>query len=391
MNSNINTKNIKVAYCTGFWCTNIGNGFFSMGVEHALQNIFGEQNVTIVSDLQTYTTSYGKRLYPHKNQLEYIANLDVDYVVLAGPVLSKYFLLLWKDILLTLRERGIGYMILSAGFMKLPQDAEEEIIRFFDKCPPYVFTSRDKATYDKFASHATHSYDGICFSFFTPDCYHPCGISGNMPYWVFNFDKLPEPEIGIADEIKNPSRTFEYNDRDYGMKYSGLVNNALSKTDRFTDALIYIRSIFPQKQMAANIGQYTIIRTDHRFHPHFRSKIYAQPNSFVADLPFAYLNLYANSELTISDRVHACAATLAFGGSAMLLAKTNRSDLLTRVGADGITDHPVTIDLNALAVEKANMVDWLAKVCTGTSSIRPVSNKHTEVPGEATIIVGKED
>ena len=83
---------MKVAYCTGFWCTNIGNGFFSLGVEYVLKKILGAENVTVVSDYQTYTTSYGKRLYPHKNQLEYIAKLDVDYIVLAGPVISKYFL-----------------------------------------------------------------------------------------------------------------------------------------------------------------------------------------------------------------------------------------------------------------------------------------------------------
>lgn len=56
---------MRVAYCTGFWCTNIGNGFFSLGVEYVLKKILGEENVTVVSDYQTYTTSYGKRLYPH--------------------------------------------------------------------------------------------------------------------------------------------------------------------------------------------------------------------------------------------------------------------------------------------------------------------------------------
>ena len=41
---------MKVAYCTGFWCTNIGNGFFSLGVEHVLKKILGAENVTVVSD-----------------------------------------------------------------------------------------------------------------------------------------------------------------------------------------------------------------------------------------------------------------------------------------------------------------------------------------------------
>ena len=39
---------MKVAYCTGFWCTNIGNGFFSLGVEYVLKKILGAENVTVV-------------------------------------------------------------------------------------------------------------------------------------------------------------------------------------------------------------------------------------------------------------------------------------------------------------------------------------------------------
>ena len=143
---------MRVAYCTGFWCTNIGNGFFSLGVEYVLKQILGEKNVTVVSDLQTYTTSYGKRLYIDKNQLEYISSLDVDYIVLAGPVISRYFLYLWKDILVKLQKRGIGYIILSAGIMKLNSQEKQEIQNFFKEYPPYVFSSRDEAAYNEFDS-----------------------------------------------------------------------------------------------------------------------------------------------------------------------------------------------------------------------------------------------
>ena len=110
---------MKVAYCTGFWCTNIGNGFFSLGVEHVLRKVFGAENVTVVSDYQTYTNAIGKRLYPDKKQLEYIADLDVDMVVLAGPVLSRYFLQLWKDILLKLQARGVRYIADRQGESEL--------------------------------------------------------------------------------------------------------------------------------------------------------------------------------------------------------------------------------------------------------------------------------
>ena len=129
-------RDIRVAYCTGFWCTNIGNGFFSLGVEYVLKKILGDENITLVSDYQTYTTGYGKRLYPHPKQLDYISYLDVDYIVLAGPVLSKYFLSLWKDILERLKDRGVGYILLSAGTMKLDSESRKAIKEFFKTCPP---------------------------------------------------------------------------------------------------------------------------------------------------------------------------------------------------------------------------------------------------------------
>ena len=135
-----------------------------------------------------------------------------------------------------------------------------------------------------------------------------------------------------------------------------------AKTDRFTDALIYAMSILPAKKRKSEVGNFRVVRTDHRFHPHFRGKIYRQQNSFVADLPHGYLNLYANAEFTLSDRVHACAVTLAYGHSAMLFAKTDRHGLLGRVGAEGITERPVKLDMERLEREKKSQIDWLNSV-----------------------------
>ena len=360
---------MKVAYCTGFWCTNVGNGFFSMGVEYALKKCLGEKNVTVVSDFQTYTTSYGKRLYPDKKQLEYISVLDVDYIVLAGPVISKYFICLWKDILLKLKRRGIGYIILSAGKMKMNDAACQDIKGFFTECPPYAFSSRDETVYKEFGGYATHSYNGICFSFFTPDCYAPAEMKTLSPYVVYNFDKISEPEIWKDTETNKASvRRFEFQGQSYKIAYPRLLTALSAKTDRFTDALIYVESLLPAQKRSDQMGEYKIIRTDHRFHPHFRRKIYRQNNSFVSDLPYGYLNLYANAELTLSDRVHACAATLAFGHSAMLFAKTDRLGLLGRVGAKDICDHPVRLDMELLMEEKRKQINWLRQVLCSSAN-----------------------
>ena len=354
---------MKVAYCTGFWCTNIGNGFFSMGVEHVLKKILGAENVTVVSDLQTYTTSYGKRLYVDKNQLDYISALDVDYIVLAGPVLSKYFLCLWQKILLRLKQRGIGYIIVSAGTMKLGESEYKKIKEFFRECPPYALSSRDKSVYEEFGALAKHAYNGICFSFFAPEYYSPAGLSPLSPYVVYNFDKINEPEIWVDDgKQKKFVRQFDYNGCTYKVSCPRLLTALSAKTDRFTDALIYAASILPAKKRSNTLGSYHIIRTDHRFHPHFRNKIYRQANSFVADLPYGYLNLYANAEFTLSDRVHACAVTLAFGHSAMLFAKTARCGLLERIGAENICARPVRLDMSRLAEEKEKQMQFIKQI-----------------------------
>lgn len=356
-------RNIRVAYCTGFWCTNIGNGFFSLGVEYVLKKVLGAENVTIVSDYQTYTTGYGKRLYPDKKQLEYIKHLDVDYIVLAGPVISKYFLTLWKDILHSLQARGIGYMILSAGAMKLDAESQEAVKAFFKDCPPFILSSRDTSIYNEFGKYTVHAYDGICFSFFVSDLYAPAGLSGMGDYIVCNFDKISEPRIWLGStDSQKADKEFVFENQSIKISYPRLLTKAMKKTDRFTDALIYALSILPAPRRADMIGKYKVIRTDQRFHPHYRSKIYRQNSSFCADLPYGYLNLYANSQLTLSDRVHSCAVTLAFGHSAMLFTKTNRSGLLERVGANNIQEKPIAIDLKKLSEEKTAMIGWLSEV-----------------------------
>lgn len=188
-------------------------------------------------------------------------------------------------------------------------------------------------------------------------------MSGLSPYVVYNFDKIDEPEIWQENgDGKASAQQFEFEGSTYKIAYPKWLTALSAKTDRFTDALIYAMSILPAKKRKSKVGSFRVIRTDHRFHPHFRGKIYRQQNSFVADLPYGYLNLYANAEFTLSDRVHACAVTLAYGHSAMLFVKTDRHGLLERVGAEGITEHPVKLDMKRLENEKKSQIDWLKTV-----------------------------
>ena len=115
----------KVAFIGGYWAPNIGNAFFNLGAEYVLKQVFGEENVTMVFDQPAYITQWNTNKGNPPWAIDYWSHLNVDYVVLLGPVITKAFLNIWKPTLDKLKERGIGYMILSAGMMKY----DDEVIK----------------------------------------------------------------------------------------------------------------------------------------------------------------------------------------------------------------------------------------------------------------------
>lgn len=352
--------NKKVAYIGGYWSTNVGNGFFNLGADYVLKQVFGNDNVNMVADQSAFVPGWTRKKGNIPWVVNYWEHLEVDYVVLLGPIVSRRFLPIWKETLDTLKRRGIRYMILSAGMMKYDDDVIAEVKEYFKENPPFVITTRDRTMYETFKDAVPNIYDGVCFAYFVPDYYKPFKTNfGDV--LAINFDKIDEPHIYVDEPDKKVDVKFDFEGHQYGMRFKGFAGLGL-KTDRFTDALIYAMSPLPRETRPTKIGDFTVIRPDHRFNPMFIRKAFRYDNSFCADIPHTYANIYANSKLTISDRVHACALTLAYGNSAYLLAKTGRSGLLTRVGAEKITEHPVKIDLEYLNGEKQKLVEWMRQI-----------------------------
>ncbi len=352
--------NKKVAYIGGCWSTNIGNAFFNLGADYVLKQIFGDENVFMVADHSAFAPLWKASKGNIPYSINYWIHLNVDYVVLLGPILGKQFLPVWKDTLDSLKQRGIRYMILSAGMMKYTDDDIAETKAYFKENPPFLITTRDRTMYDTFKDSVRNIYDGVCFAFFVPNYYKPVETDFGKTIAI-NFDKIDEPYIHIDEPNLKSKVEFGFDGHHFGMQFKNFSKIGL-RTDRFTDALVYAMSPLPRGKRPDKLGEYTIIRPDHRYNPLFIRKVYRYPNSFCADIPHTYANIYANADLTISDRVHACALSLAYGNSAYLFAKTGRSELLTRVGADGIYDHPVKIDLEYLNSEKSKLIEWLKNV-----------------------------
>jgi hypothetical protein len=109
-------------------------------------------------------------------------------------------------------------------------------------------------------------------------------------------------------------------------------------------------------------GEYLVVRTDHQINPMIVRKVFRGPNALAGDIPQSYINLYAQASLTLSDRVHAVVAALAYGQSAMLFSRSGRAAILDRVRASGVTTRPIRLDLDLLEREKEAELSFLRSV-----------------------------
>ncbi len=349
------TKKKTAVVVSGYWSTNIGNAFFQLAAEYLLDKVYPNCNVISLSDQPGYWKA-GSKGNPD-NALVLLEHISFDYLVIQGPFLRPEFDKIWLKTLRTLHGRGVKIIVLAAGMMDYSQENVDRCRAWLAETPPYIFTTRDTQTYENFHDLAEHSYDGIDIAFFLSDYFSPPKMDMG-PLVALNFDKWPEPRIWLGKETgQDADYVFEHNGEIFNLKFPKL-RTALAQKSR---ALQFLLSWLPE-QFNERIGDLQIVRTDHRFNPVFLRNVFRGPNSFVSDIPQSYLTLYANAELTLSNRVHACVATLAHGNRAMLFSKTPRARLLERVGAADIGRSPQSLDLDRLAEEKAKLTDFLCSV-----------------------------
>ncbi len=219
---------------------------------------------------------------------------------------------------------------------------------FFSRYPPYILVSRDQYTYDNYKQFATRAYSGICAAFFVSDAHKPVEMDLEN-YLVFNFDTIAEPEFNIVDSQESCSDSIEFND----------IRLQIKHKSKFS-----LRG----RNYKTTLNDYKIVRTIHSCMPFFtlaRTKtLFRKRNSFVSDIPHGYLNLYANTQGTFSDRHHACVATLAYGNPAMLFSKSPRSCLFDRLQVGEIRRKPVLLSKEKLDIEKEKEVDFLRNAFT---------------------------
>jgi hypothetical protein len=348
----------RIAVMAGYWSTNIGNSFFQLGAEYLLQRIFPKDQVVLLSDQPGY---WNVNVGSPANALVLLEHLPLDYVVILGPYLRPQYAKIWLQTLKVLQKKGVRILALSAGMMDYRPAAVQQYRAWLADVPPFVMTTRDAYTYEYVGDLAQHAYDGIDAAFFVSDLYEPLPVElGN--YVVFNFDKVPEPEVRVGDRavgaaVDADSVAFEFEGEGWRLRFPPLRTRLSHKYKFFPFLDAFLPASYPER-----VGKRLIVRTDHRFNPFLLRKGFKGPNSFASDVPYSYLTLYANATLTLSNRVHACVATVAYGGTAMLFSKSPRARLLERVGLTAIKNEPMALDLDYLAEEKATLIGFLRSV-----------------------------
>lgn len=337
---------VNIGIYAGYWSTNIGNSFFQLGAKYVLNKAFPGANVFFIADEQGY-------IAPSKgnpaNGFNSILNIDIDIAVILGPFIRPEANIINLPTLKELKRREVKIMALGVGMMDYTPETIKYTQAVLEEIRPDVFMTRDNETFEAFKSSHYNSYNGIDLGFFSSDVYNGSGIDGQ--YCVLNFDQLPEPKI-----CKNGSRNgFTFNGEQYYLKFPRFKTWLSNKGTMFQ---ILERCLLPQYSNP-DLAGCQIIRTEHRYNPILLPKVFCYPNTISSDIPEPYWAAYKNTRLTISNRVHACVATLSFGNPAWLFTKSPRSYLLDRVGANTIKTQPTSIDIDRLDDEKNRLIEFI--------------------------------
>ncbi|WP_251328882.1 hypothetical protein [Haloplanus pelagicus] len=332
------------------WIRNIGNGFIDKGAKAQLTAAFPDANIVEASGYGVAAADenamggidgllgqianridYSKAPQEVENVFKLPESMEFDLAVLPGCVLTTHALRKYHSTLRSISDRGIPILILGGGGTY--NDPMRNYVRGqLRELDSVGLISRDGTAYEYYSDTVAYSREGIDCAFFINDWFEPPDLE--KEYITAAFDKRTEPTLRSDAEVIRPHHD------PFGFPFQGVIKEFLRPTGKnvelSTDILASLKSI-----LAAHLGD----------------GYFDDPNVFVSDLLEDYLTIYANTDRTISDRVHACVPTLVYGSEAYLYYETGRSKLFDEVMDREITDGFSTIDQEKLRRKKREQVE----------------------------------
>jgi hypothetical protein len=320
--------------------SNVGNGFFYCGIQHVLSQVAPE--FTLVSmpfpahNPFSLTDAHGRNAFFIEHRLN-----GFDALIVAGPVLDRKFEAQFGPILRNAKSLGKMVFLLSCGGRRYDEEERRVCRDLLSEIRPDILVSRDAETYECYHDIAIRSYDGICFAFYVAEAYAKYALGIDEEYCVATFDFSPERPLAEylswqdgAPQLKKP----------YPSTGTRSLRNKVS--------------MVMQRRFDAEIAGLKIVRPCHRPVRSART-MFHKLNAFVDYNYMSFLHLYANTKFTITDRLHAAVATIAFGRPAYLPLNSNRVKLLNRAGCSQVLQDFFVPDFTILEQMRFDQKRWL--------------------------------
>lgn len=308
---------MKIGVYNSAW-GNMGNAFFALGLISLLRKIVPQHTILELDEPHPYmATTFVKKC--RKNVFPLASLQEADIYVFTGPILAQIVRphFGFDALIQHIKDRGREYMILSASASEMSDEEVKRCAEVLRKTPPIAFATRDEQTYAKFKNHVSFCHNGICCAFLIPFIEGVADVTASRPYFISSFYKKPEPYFSMSDNSKVTVDSLQVHPRQYLLKY---LRTSFARHFEFL------------RNYPSSLNGVDIVRVHQGFNPAMSLFNYAQPNSFVSYNPRSYLSVYKGCEFVVSDRVHACAAALAYGHPARLLDVNDRMGIFARMG-----------------------------------------------------------
>lgn len=258
------------------------------------------------------------------NHARIVDLLDADLAIIPGGILRPG-IDQFMDTFRTLRDNGIPILLLGAGGNGSDKysNIRSQLLERLEEINVQAIITRDHLAYDALSDDVDYIYDGIDCGFYLKEWYTP--PPATKEFSTISFDKSDIPDIDTDEKQIYPIHT------PFNKPFWSLHRQAY---DRFR----------------SGYGGASI-----------RKELLEKEQLFLSDNIREYLFLYANTNVTHSDRIHSCVPTLAYGGSARLYTEDLRRHIFDGLINGEILKEPVQLLSEKVKEEKQNQVDALTE------------------------------
>lgn len=304
---------MKILVENSTW-NNVGDGWYQYSLFYLLKKLYPDAQIVLGEGpvKRAFRIKSEKQLSNTLNLLDW---QTADIHVFSGPML-KSLVSEYGTAIKRIKERGAQYAFISVSGTAVSAEQKQQIGQFLQKYPPLLFSTRDEETYNNFKSYVSNAYNGICTAFLVDRTIPLDTFQLDKPFFVSSFYMENEPNFTLNGDFDIKNLQIEHRKNRFGLPF------------KFARHLNYT---LPQQE---EVGGHKIVRLIQNLNTRFNHINFALPNSFISFNPITYLEVIKSAEFVISDRVHACATSLACGHPARFLFETPRAGIFDRLGFD---------------------------------------------------------